>query len=143
MAEKEYRRLTGARQRRNQIFTRSSLWLGADHLLSVDSTGYNEDYKRFYFRDIQAITIAISIRRRLWNWVLGTLTGLTLIGWGYVVAGNTDVGFIVFNSIITFLTAVPLLWNNLLGPTCNCQLRTAVQTEDLPSLNRVRRVRRV
>ena len=61
MAEKEYQRLTRARLRRAGFFTavatRSSLWLGKDHLLCIDSNGYGEDYKRFYFRDIQTITL--------------------------------------------------------------------------------------
>jgi hypothetical protein len=60
-----------------------------------------------------------------------------------VAAGTTDIGFIIFNSTISFLVGMPLLLNNLLGPTCTCHLRTAVQTEELPSLSRVRRVRRV
>jgi hypothetical protein len=42
-----------------------SLWLGEDHLLCVDSNGYAETYKRFYFRDVQAITDSAQTRRRV------------------------------------------------------------------------------
>ena len=35
------------------------------------------------------------------------------------------------------------LINLALGPTSACQIRTAVQVEDLPSLNRLRRARKV
>src|SRR5262252_7141323 len=60
MAEPEYRRLSRGRNRRRFALvttTRSSLWLGKDHLLVIDSSGYTETYKRFHFRDIQALVL--------------------------------------------------------------------------------------
>ena len=53
-SRQRYRKLPG--RRRGFIFS-ASLWTGADHLLSVKSTRFQEHYKRFYFRDIQAIVI--------------------------------------------------------------------------------------
>ena len=47
-----YRRLTRSRA---GVGSYSSLWLGADHVMQLSSTGYTESYRRFYFRDIQAI----------------------------------------------------------------------------------------
>jgi len=41
------------------------------------------------------------------------------------------------------LFAIPMSINTLLGPACACNIRTAVQQEELPSLNRLRRARRV
>ena len=73
MPEKEYHRLTRARPRSAfavAFISRSSLWLGRDHLLCVDSSGYTETYKRFYFRDIQAVTIVATKRRTVFNGVL-------------------------------------------------------------------------
>ena len=73
MPEKEYQRLTRARSRSAfgvVSMSRSSLWLGKDHLLCVDSSGYTETYKRFYFRDIQAVTLVATKRRDIWNGVL-------------------------------------------------------------------------
>src|SRR5882724_2221817 len=35
----------------------SSLWLGPDHLLVVEIAGITEKYRRFYFRDIQAVIV--------------------------------------------------------------------------------------
>jgi len=51
MAAREYHRLTRALPRpvRPHFGGSTSLWLGKDHLLSIDSTGYTESYKRFYF----------------------------------------------------------------------------------------------
>ena len=46
-------------------------------------------------------------------------------------------------SIVAALCGIPLFLNNLFGTTCACQIRTAVQTEELPSLCRVRQTRKV
>ena len=39
------------------LFHRSTLWLGPDHLLLVQSTPVSETYRRFYFRSIQNVTV--------------------------------------------------------------------------------------
>ncbi len=60
-APKDYTRLPGRGLRYGgfRLFSRAicTLWMGADHLLLVDRTGYTESYKRFYFADIQAIVV--------------------------------------------------------------------------------------
>ena len=61
MAEAEYQRLTRAHPRSGfavAFAARSSLWLGKDHLLCIDSTGFSESYKRFYFRAPKIAAIA-------------------------------------------------------------------------------------
>ena len=151
MPEKEYQRLTPARSRSEYAvaFTsRSSLWLGKDHLLCIDSSGYTETYKRFYFRDIQTVIIVISKRRVVWNWVLGPLTAIFLVlllgslPYTGSTGSNSNLGEIVFFAFLGFIFALPLLINNILGPSCVCHLRTAVQIEELPPLNRLRRARK-
>ena len=153
MAEMIYQRLTRVRNRTMFAFAataRTSLWLGPDHLLCVDTTNYTESYKRFYFRDIQAITVQATKRRAVWNWILGILTALCLalgifnsLSAGVpLFTGLFEPGTIV--SFVGFLIfGIPLLVNNLFGRTCICQLRTAVQTEELASLARVRKARQV
>jgi hypothetical protein len=148
MPAKDYQRLTYARSRSAFVavsMSRSSLWLGKDHLLGVDSSGYTETYKRFYFRDIQAVTLMSTKRRAIWNWVLGVPTIVCLAGWSYdlLSSATMELGAIITGTILTSVFAVPLLINNLLGPSCICHLRTAVQIEELPSLCRVRKTRRV
>src|SRR5436305_13755595 len=67
MPEKEYQRLTRARPRSRFAVVssgNSSLWLGKDHLLCIDTNGYTETYKRFYFRDIQALVIRKTERHK-------------------------------------------------------------------------------
>jgi hypothetical protein len=151
MAEIKYKRLTRARARSSfavAFMSRSSLWLGDDHLLGVDSNGYTETYKRFYFRDIQSITICATQRRVVWNWVLAILAALCFARCNFSsllsskpVPGTAET--VVFLSFAIFVFGIPLLFNNIFGTTCACQLRTAVQIENLPSLCRVRQTRRV
>lgn len=146
MAESEYRRLTKTRVRRKGAFaitaTRTSLWLGNDHLLSIDSTGYTEEYKRFYFRDIQAITICGNQRRVVWNWILIAFL-IPSLTWLLFSVGDVDIGLLIIGGIVASLFAIPLIVNNVSGPTCNCYLRTAVQVEELASLSRIRRAQKV
>ena len=148
MAEPEYKRLTRAKLRSRfavAVTSRSSLWLGPDHLLVIDSNGYQETYKRFYFRDIQAVTITMTKRRLVWNWVLGALTAATLGVWAlyFISNRNLDLTLVLIALGTVAAAAVPLLLNNLFGPTCTCHLRTAVQTEQLCPLNRLRRAHKV
>ena len=123
------------------VSTRSSLWLGKDHLLSIDSTYFAEEYKRFYFRDIQAITIRTTRRRAILNLVLLFLLLLWLGTLVYAfTVGPAQAGPVVALLPMSFLIiGLALVVNNVLGPTCAVYLRTAVQVEELPSLNRVRR----
>jgi hypothetical protein len=148
MAEPEYRRLTKTRVRRKGAFaitaTRTSLWLGNDHLLSIDSTGYTEEYKRFYFRDIQALTICGNQRRVVWNWILLAVLVIPLAWLATMLFDreiNSNAIWILW-SIITSILLIPLIVNNLFGATCNCYLRTAVQVEELASLSRIRRAQK-
>jgi len=148
MAEKEYHRLTGARSRSAfalAFTSRSSLWLGRDHLLCIDTNGYTETYKRFYFRDIQAFTLVATNRRKVWNGVLLVPIVICLAGLANSLFSlpRQDEVVIVAWMVFTGLFAVPLLINNILGPACTCYLRTAVQIEELPSLNRLRRAHKV
>ncbi len=147
MPEIHYQRLTRSSPRSMFAIafqSRASLWLGPDHLLGVDSSGYSETYKRFYFRDIQAVSIQETKRRAVWNAVLalpvvGCLAGL-LTSLSSTPQNNVAVIiWLIFSAV--FL--VPFLVNNIFGTGCVCHLRTAVQIEELPSLCRVRKTRRI
>ncbi len=138
MAASIYKRLTRSRPRRKSLITslsapRQSLWIGADHLLSIDSASYSEEYKRFYFRDIQAFYICPTGRRAVWNGVLIALLVMHLLVFGWLGAAVTTL------VIVAVILTIPLVINNLAGPACRVYLRTAVQVEELPSLGRIRR----
>jgi len=147
--EKEYKRLPGRGLRRTGgvvavSATRSSLWLGRDHLLSMDAMWFVEDYKRFYYRDIQTFLIRKTARGKAINLVFGIFATSTLLpavlggafwGWGpdgWYVCGGIALFFLLFVGI-----------NALMGPTCICYLQTAVQREELPSIRRLRAARKI
>jgi hypothetical protein len=139
----EYQRLPGRGIRSRSVFavthTYCRLWQGPDHLLSVESEGYTEDYKRFYYRDIQAIVLRQTDRGKYWNMLCGVpVLALSLIALG---VGNAVGAGVAWGFAGLFLLLLAINW--LRGPTCVCQLQTAVQIEALPSLNRVRTAKRV
>lgn len=140
--EREYQRLPGRGIRRGGFLqitaTSSRLWLGRDHLLLVDTNGFVETYKRFYFRDIAAITLTRTNRRAIWNGValgFAVLLGAT----AFVLGGVTG---IIFGSIGVLFVLLSLI-NVVLGPTCVCHLTTAVQTDEVASLRRVSQAQKV
>jgi hypothetical protein len=114
-----------------------TLWTGADHLLSIEWKVFSEDYKRFYYGDIQALAARRTDLGKIVNFILGFLGGLFLVltiraqGAGTVVLG-LFAGF--------FLVALLINWWR--GPTCVCHLHTAVQKEKLPSLGRLKNHRK-
>ncbi|MGD2187768.1 MAG: hypothetical protein PVI71_16670, partial [Desulfobacterales bacterium] len=69
-----YRRLTG--KKKGFLVGYHNLWQGSDHLLQIYSRLGVEDYKRFYFNDIQAIITRKTDTGKIQNFVLGALTGL-------------------------------------------------------------------
>jgi hypothetical protein len=143
MAEEvKYKRLTRARPRtRFSVVSagNSSLWLGPDHLLCIDSTGFTENYKRFYFRDIQAVIVRKTDGYKYWGLAWGLLT---LFFAASAFLTSDSVGRIVLLSIAGFF-ALCMFLNFALGPTSACHVQTAVQNEPLPSIVRLRKARKV
>jgi hypothetical protein len=141
MAEQEYERLTrtGPRSAFELIsLSRASIWLGKDHLLCVGTNGYSEDYKRFYFRDIQAIVIRQNNARNVRSGIYAAL-GVLFVIVSFAVDKSNVALITLLSAAGISLAAVTI--NLLLGPTCSCQIRTAVQMESLP-LIRTRRAQK-
>jgi hypothetical protein len=117
-----------------------SLWVAADHLLLVNSTGYSEDYQRIQFSDIKGFFVITSDRRLLWHvpWIVVALFG------GVFLANTLFSGKQPYVSgTILALSLVLIAWNQLLGPTCTAFFVTGVQTAPLPSMVRLRKTRKV
>ena len=131
---KRYRRLPG---RGTSVAHYIRLFQGGDHLLQVSSTGYSELYKRFYFRDIQTITI----RKTGWASVWTILFAVLILGFFLLGLGLAGTGRMVLWSIAGFFLAC-LVVHLRLGPACVCHIRTAVQLERLPTLRRVKAARK-
>lgn len=142
-AEPRYKRLPGRGPRRGGFITaslsRCSLYIGDDHILAVDSNGFSEDYKRFYFSDIQTIITRRTTRGTTWSIVLALILACSLTGAVFLEGESARIFFLVFSGTIPVL----LFINILRGPTCNCHITTAVQEDQLPSLNRLRMARKV
>ena len=127
---KEYKKLPGSKK--GFLIGKYNLWQGADHLLHIFSRFGIEDYKRFYFSDIQAIMTRKTFIGRVQNIILGCLILLFLLP-AYIIDGDWSIFYVVISAIIFIF----LLINLFLGPTCETRLMTAVQTEKLQSLHRL------
>lgn len=118
-----YRRLPG---KYRSLRGNSTLWISDDHLLLVKSTRVAEQYRRFYFRDIQAFLIrrkSFSPKRNMVDAFLWLVVSLIYLAHAPVTA---------------LFGAAVLLYKRFSGPYCVCHIQTAIQTEPLPSLYRLR-----
>ena len=115
---------------------RHRLWEGPDHLLVVTSWPSGEGYKRFFFRDIQAIVIRQTSRRTGVNIALFILSLLT--AGPFFVFGERGGDSWIPATIVGGIWLVFIIINSLLGPTCETRIQTAVQTESITSLVRLR-----
>ncbi|MEW6488742.1 MAG: hypothetical protein AB1578_12625 [Thermodesulfobacteriota bacterium] len=114
-----------------------SLWLGQDHLLSVHSLPFSEEYRRFDYREIQALLLRPTRRRAVYAAVLG---GVALLLGLSALAASGPVAFVPAVPGVFVLLALAVNW--LRGPSCACQVRTSVHTEDLRCLRRARPARK-
>ena len=131
-----YRRLPGIG---SGAFETVRLYLASDHLLQVSTSGFRETYRRFYFREIQLLALRDSMHGRVWNGVWGFLAFLPALVALQVNIPATRVIWWGLAGIFLLLLAI----NIARGPTCVCQVRTAVQTRTLASLNRLRKASKV
>lgn len=109
----------------------ATYWLGPDHLLIVTQDGYNERYRRIYYRDIQAVVIR---RTSTWIWITVVLIGI-LIVMGLLPLTSGDVFGLWFGGINLGIWTTFLILHLVGGPSCGCRLVTAVQNRDLPHIN--------
>ncbi|OQY02850.1 MAG: hypothetical protein B6I22_12800 [Desulfobacteraceae bacterium 4572_123] len=135
-ASKEYTRLPG--KKKNFLIGYYSLWLGYDHLLYIFSRFGIEDYKRFYFKDIQAVITRKTATGKIQNLILSIFCILFSLMALYLKGGWS-----IFNWSMAGLMAIFLMINWLRGPTCVSHLQTAVQTEKLYSLYRLKTAKKV
>lgn len=118
-----YRRLPG---KHRTLGGNSTLWISDDHLLLVKSNRVAEQYRRFYFRDIQAFLI----REKRFTPKRNVLDVVLWLGVVWVYLAHAPV--------TALFGAAVLLYKRFSGPYCVCHIQTAVQTEPLPSLYRLR-----
>jgi hypothetical protein len=122
-----YRRLPG--NLRGWI-RKSSLWEGDDHLLLVRGTRFAEDYRRFYYRDIQAISMHRAPVLGSIGWLLLNLILCVLF---VAVAVDSPRGWWIALPLTALLIANIVV---SLRYGCRCHVQTAVSREELASLIR-------
>jgi len=128
MAERfQYKKLPG--QRRG-FLRGASVWLGPDHLLLVRSLRFREEYKRYYFRDIQAIVMAQEPRFHI-STRAAVLAVLCLPAF---LTARTGILFSAWKAAAVLLVLVWVLISAL--RSCRCRIFTGVSADDLPSLYR-------
>jgi hypothetical protein len=132
----EYKKLPGIKK--GFLVGKYTLYQGKDHLLHIFSRFGGEDYKRFYFSDIQAIITRKTILGKVQNIILGCFMLMFLVPVFFF-----DGGWSVFYAVVSSAMGVLLLINFFRGPTCDAKLLTAVQTEKLHSLRRLKTACRV
>ncbi len=140
----QYRKLPG---RRRGLIMGSSVWLGSDHLLLVKSSRLREAYRRFYFRDIQAIVTAKAPRFHISTrslviavaWLLG-LAAVTGFQRGLRARSiDVNIAWIWW----ALLPALACAWLYVSAfRSCRTRIYTAVSAEELPSVYRTWTARR-
>ena len=133
---KLYRRLGGAHQFGLATGGWLSLYLGQDHLLLRKTVAFTESYRRFYFSDIEAITIRKTPRWHIWTAVWICAIAVCLVA--MQAAQRAHPVAVIFAVIF----GVCALINVARGATCLTHLQTKVQTRVLP-LRRIRKAMRV
>jgi hypothetical protein len=131
----DYQRLPGLGFERSGCISvsrvRSRLWLGRDHLLLVSGSGFGEDYRRFYYKDIQALVVSGNKKSTYFTVVCSLCISLFFI----LSMASDSVRAVIF-LVFSFAGLLLLAINLIKGPTCTCMLYTAVSRQELPSLNR-------
>jgi len=116
-----------------QIASRSRIFAAPDHLLVVQSTGFTEEYKRIFFRDIRYV----EVRKTNGHVHIAVISAvLTLL---LALLYFADIPVIV----VALFCAPFLAWfiiNLVLGPICECYISTNVQTLKLPTPRRMKKV---
>jgi hypothetical protein len=129
----DYTKLAGGAGSGRLATSQFSLWLGPDHLLQIEKQGHTEKYHRFYFKDIESVTIRRTNRQRNYGLFFGILLALFL--WMLIMVGG-GARFVTGGFMVLF--AIPFIVNLVKGPTCVTHLTTAVQSREIHSLRRVR-----
>lgn len=125
-----YRKLPGA----SGMLMKSKLWLGPDHVMHVRRSLFSEEYRRYYFRDIQAIVLTEKDSLALY---LYALAGMLALGAGLLLYNRYPAWAAVTGVVSAFVAMIGWQYSD-----CICTLKTAVSNDVLRPLGRLRYARR-
>jgi hypothetical protein len=139
----EYRRLSRPHFGLNGT---ASIWLGGDHIMQVSTMFGWEKYRRWFYRDIQALIARRNATRLIWYLIVGlggvfiAAGALLSMSAGASSSSSDRAGLFVIAGIlgtvaVSFL-AVALI-NTLLGPTCSVYVQTPHGMEKLSGPGRL------
>jgi hypothetical protein len=134
----KYRRLPGKKRSFGHWRT---LWMGEDHLLAVDSNGYSEDYVRYHYKDIMAVITRRTAGMWVGNGILATALGVCLLVL-FTSLGDGATPWAVTMTVFSALLLAGILVNTLRGPTCRCHILMPLGIRELPTLRRIKTVRK-
>lgn len=135
MDKKDYKKFGG---RIGNLTSNSFIWLAGDHMLVCEDSQFIEKYKRFYFKDIQALIVKRTINSLITSIVLFILTAGSL--WFLAHARK---GWNIFWEILAGIEFFILMVNIVKGQSCLTYIQTAVQKERLKGIKRVKRVEKL
>lgn len=122
------------------IGDRQRLYVCDDHVLVLRENIGTETHKKFYFEDIQALTVQSNSEQDI---LLVLQVGLMFFFGGiglYLsrVFPDFQTWFYVLFGLFSGVPFILLIRNMALGPTCTVRLHTAVQAEELTALRRLK-----
>lgn len=121
----------------------NSIWESASHLLLVRNNVLSESYRRFYYRDIQAIQVELNHYRMFTAIAIGLLL-LPAAGMLALAAlRDWHPAAVTAWAVLTGFLFAPFLINFLRGRCCKCYIQTSVQRDLLEPVNRLRDAHRV
>ncbi len=139
-----YQRLNKGRA----IMGNVSYWLAVDHLLLVQVTLAQEQYRRFELRDLELMVVRPNSVRRIAGWVVGILLAIFL-GLAGFATFRTVTNPAADEAALAILAAIPAailgivwLWILVPGRFCQVRIRTGVQTLFAPGIVRLPKARR-
>lgn len=116
-----------------RLFGYDRLWVGPDHLLAVHNRRFVEEYRRFEWREIQAIVIRKQPRFIVPVYWLAACAAAFALAMTGTVGGNerpADAGW-------TILIVLGVYWLRAsIADSCVCHIQTAVGSYELPGLYR-------
>lgn len=132
------------------LFRMSSLWLAEDHLVYVKGWGFLmpflEEYRRFRYADIEAITVVRTSRFGkgffYLFFVAVSSASVALIFSLATTIRPVTIAVAAFFILIGLAALAMLLRHLILGPTCVCELQTGLTRERLRPLTRYHRTLR-
>ena len=120
-----------------------SYWLAADHLLLVQVTLAQEQYRRFELRDLELVVVRPNSVRRIAGWIVGVflagLLGLAAFATFRAVAdpGSDAAALAIVAAIPAAILGIAFLWILIPGRFCQVRIRTGVQTLYAPGIVRL------